>query len=161
MPFVSNPARDASDAIAGYVYQVYVTISHWLNLQSSEFLELERGEDLDAIRVSDDHLDDLRTLQQVRATAASLTLRSKNALTAIANFCEHRRSNPGHLLKFRYITTSSVGREQGWALKGSAIELWESVRAGELAGDDETNAVSAIRDFLRQCTRPDGVKTST
>lgn len=161
MEFVSNPARAAADAIGGYVYQVYVTISRWLDLQPSEFLELERGEDLDAIRVSDNHLDDLRTLQQVKATAATLTLRSKNALTAIANFCEHRRLNPGYLLKFRYITTSSIGREQGWALQGSAIEVWESVRAGELAGHDEANAVSAIREFLQRCTKPDGVKTST
>lgn len=161
MEFVSNPARDASDVIAGYVYQIDVTISHWLNLQPNELLELERGEDLDALQVSDNHLEDLRILEQVKATAASLTLRSTSALTAIANFCEHRRLNPNHTLKFRYITTSPVGRERGWKSQSAGIDLWESVRAGELAADDEAGAVSEIRDFLRGCAKPDGVKPST
>lgn len=161
MDFVSNPARDAADVIAGYVYQVYVTISHWLNLQPNELLELERGEDLDAVRVSDDHVEDLRTLQQVKATTTNLTLRSPNALTAIANFCEHRRLNPGLTLKFRYITTSRVGREQGWKLKNAAIELWESVRVGEIGEYDQTEAMVAIRRFLQGCTKPDAVQSST
>ncbi len=161
MEFVSNAARDASSSIAGYVYQVDVTISCWLNLQPNELLELERGEDLDAVRVSDNHSEDLRTLQQIKATGTSLTLRSTNALTALANFCEHRRLNPGHHLKFRYITTSPVGREKDWKPKSAAIELWESVRTGELAGDDASDAVSAIRGFLKGCKKPNGVQGST
>lgn len=161
MQFVSNTSRDASDVIAGYVYQVDVTISRWLNLQPDELLELERGEDLDILRVSDNHVEDLRILQQVKATAASLTLRSTNALTAIANFCEHRHLNPTHTLKFRYITTSSVARERGWRHQDGGIDLWESVRAGELLGDAEAEAVSEIRGFLRGCAKPDSVKPST
>lgn len=59
MNFISNPQRDASAVIASYVYQVIVTISRWLNLQPpNEVLELERGEDLDIVRVSDDHVGD-------------------------------------------------------------------------------------------------------
>lgn len=164
MRFQSNPARDASSAIAGYVYQIDVTILRWLNLQPNELLELERGEDLDVVRVSDDHDQDLRTLEQVKARAGVLTLRSTNALAALANFCEHRHTNPTHFLKFRYITTSRIGRERGWSLKNlksTVIELWESVRAGELDGDDQAAAVSAIRSFLRSCRKPGGVKPST
>jgi hypothetical protein len=48
--FIANPNRDASDTIAGFVYQVDVTLLRWLNLQSDEVLELERGEDIDIIQ---------------------------------------------------------------------------------------------------------------
>jgi hypothetical protein len=161
MDFISNPKRDASDVIAGYVYQVDVTVSRWLNLQPNELLELERGEDLDVVRFSDDHAQDIRTLEQVKKRAAPLTLRSVNALTALANFCEHRQKNPSHRLKFRYVTTSSIGRETGWTLEKTAIELWESVRTGELAGGDESAAILAIRGFVRGCEKPGGIKNST
>src|SRR5271156_6074110 len=107
--FKSNPNRDASSAIAGYVYQADVTVSRWLNLQPNEILELERGEDLDLVRVSEDHVKDLRILEQVKTGVAPLTLRSASALAALANFCEHRQKNPTHRLRFRYVTTSRIG----------------------------------------------------
>src|ERR1700733_4898496 len=103
MTFKSDPSRDASAVIAGYVYQVDVTIHRWINLQPNEVLELERGEDLDVVRISSDHAEDLRILEQVKLRTAALTLRSANALEALANFCEHRQSNPASRLNFRYI----------------------------------------------------------
>lgn len=161
MEFISNPRRDASSVIAGYVYQVDETISRWLNLEANETLELERGEDLDVIQVSDDHLNDLRTLEQVKVRASPLTLRSVGALEALANFCEHRQANPASRLKFRYVTTSRIGRESGWTEAVSGIELWGAIRAGELGVAEEGKAVSAIRIFLQNCKKPRATKTPT
>ncbi len=45
----SQPERDASDTIRGYVYQVLLTIKRWLDLQPGEVLELECGEDIDLL----------------------------------------------------------------------------------------------------------------
>lgn len=106
--FVANPNRDASDTIGGFVYQVDVTLLHWLGLQPGEILELERGEDIDVIQ---NWLKEgnLRTLEQIKRRASSLTLRSSEAITAVANFCEHKSLNPDAKLRFRYITTSKVG----------------------------------------------------
>jgi hypothetical protein len=47
--FILDPLRDASDVIAGFVYQIDLTIQRWLELKEDEILELERGEDLDLI----------------------------------------------------------------------------------------------------------------
>ncbi len=45
-----KPARDASPTIAGFVYQVTVTIQRWLTLSDNEHLEPEAGEDIDIVR---------------------------------------------------------------------------------------------------------------
>jgi len=41
MAFVTNPRRDASPTITGFVYQVNITILCWRELQEGEHLELE------------------------------------------------------------------------------------------------------------------------
>ena len=116
--FIANPNRDASDTIAGFVYQVDVTLLRWLNLQSDEVLELERGEDIDIIQKWLDG-GDLRTLEQVKRRSSSVTLRSADALAAIANFCEHKANNPSARLRFRFLTTGRTGKEKKWPLSGT------------------------------------------
>jgi hypothetical protein len=160
MPFVSNPKRDASASIAGIVYQVDVTIVRWLSLRTNELLELERGEDIDVVREGAPN-SAVRTLEQVKRRSPKLTLRSADALSALACFCEHRQVNPDQRLRFKFITTSELGEEQHWPLGGSAIEFWQSLRAGDLTDPELTEALSAIRRFLMTCEKPSKLNAST
>jgi hypothetical protein len=50
MDSLGRPGNDACATIAGFVYQVNVTIQHWLKLGPGEHLELEAGEDIDIVR---------------------------------------------------------------------------------------------------------------
>jgi hypothetical protein len=49
MEFNYNVDRDGYATIAGFVLQVDLTLLRWLNLDDSETLELECGEDIDAV----------------------------------------------------------------------------------------------------------------
>src|SRR5229473_590893 len=105
MSFVTNPRRDASPTITGFVFQVNVTILRWIELRDGEHLELEFGEDIDTVRDSNGGISaEKRLLEQIKVRSGrSLTLRSEEALEALSNFCTHRASNPTWSLKFRYI----------------------------------------------------------
>ena len=121
MDFVADPRRDASPAIAGFVYQVYVTILRWIELESDEALELERGEDIDLVPSEASATNErYRRLEQVRDTVRAPTLRSPEAIGAVVNYFHHCRSNPGLSLKFRFLTTARPGRERCWAAPGGA-----------------------------------------
>ena len=157
--FITNPNREASATIAGFVYQVDVTLFRWLNLQTDEILELERGEDIDTIQKWLDG-GDLRTLEQVKRRSSPLTLRSPDALAAIANFCEHRANNPTARLRFRFLTTGSTGKEQKWPLSATGIETWEALRHGQLSDKDRITAAHGIRSFLKDCPRPEKLSSS-
>src|ERR1019366_3941568 len=99
IPFVHNPAREASGAIAGYVYQVHVTILRWLGLASGEELDLERGEDIDVIQRHLATGAELRTMEQVKNLSEPVGLRSPSALASLVHFQGHRKANPTHKLK--------------------------------------------------------------
>jgi hypothetical protein len=145
--------RDAHATFAGFVFQVNVTILHWLKLLPGQHLELEAGEDIDLIQEAAAlGLNDLSRLQQVKQLRKKrLTLRSEDALEAIANFCEHRQSKPGQQQEFRFLTTTQARREQKWTGAGNGIETWEKVRAGHLRDEGRTTAIIAIKDFLVTC----------
>ena len=49
MSFVADPRRDAGPTIAGFFFQVNMSILRWLDLGPSQHLELEHGEDIDTI----------------------------------------------------------------------------------------------------------------
>ena len=156
MNFVTIPGRDAHATFAGLVFQVNVTILRWLKLQPEQHLELEAGEDIDLIqRVADTGAQDVRALEQVKQLRKRrLTLRSGDALEALANFCEHRRANPEENLTFRFLTTTNVGRERGWIGTVSAIETWEKVRSEPMEGCERAAAISEIHKLLVNCRRP-------
>jgi hypothetical protein len=99
--FVSDPLRDASDVIAGFVFQIDLTIQRWLELKDDEILELERGEDLDVIQLAGEDVPETRILEQMkRRSTSAISLKSGDALTAVAHFCEHRKNNPSVRLRF-------------------------------------------------------------
>jgi hypothetical protein len=50
MAYAEIPRRDASAEIRGFVFQVNLTILHWIELPSNGRLELERGEDIDTVQ---------------------------------------------------------------------------------------------------------------
>lgn len=159
MIFVTNPRRDASPTIAGFVFQVNLTILRWIELQEGEHLELERGEDIDTVQNGNDGITvEKRLLEQVKVRSGrSLTLRSEEALEALANFCSHRAANPAWNLKFRYVTTADSGVEQGWAGPDSGIETWTALQRGRYDDTTRCEAIAVLRTFLRSCARPERV----
>ena len=66
--FESNPRRDAWGTIAGFIFQVNMTIVRWLELQNGEVLELERGEDIDIVQteLEDGAINVDRVLEQTK-----------------------------------------------------------------------------------------------
>lgn len=104
MAFTPQPGRDAQPAIDGYVYQVIAIVLAWLNLAEGQHLELEAGEDFDLVeRVAVSEASDrARTVQQVHRRSRTITLRSPKTVSAIANFCAHRKTNPDAVLRFDF-----------------------------------------------------------
>lgn len=106
---VSDPARQAKDTFRGYIFQILRSILVWLDLGDDEKLFLEGAEDLDRI-------DDTGALtEQIKDTAGSgnITLRTASVVDAINNFWAHRMRNPSVTIRYRYVTTSCIGVEQG------------------------------------------------
>jgi hypothetical protein len=159
MAFVTNPRRDASSTIAGFVFQVNLTVLRWLELRDGEHLELERGEDIDTVKDNNRGISaETRLLEQIKARSGrSLTLRSEEALEALSNFCSHRAANPTCNLRFRYITTANNGVEQGWGRTDSGIETWTALQRGRYDDTNRCEAIAALRAFLRSCVRPEKV----
>jgi hypothetical protein len=155
---VTRPGNDAYATIAGFVFQVNLTILHWLQLSEGEYLELEAGEDIDLVRQAADEsgFEPERLFMQPKQhlSGGSLTLKSRDALESIANFCYHRRAYPDWKLRFRFITTLPVGKEQGWTANVSGIQTWEEIRQDHLNPKETQIALVAIRGFLRGCDRP-------
>jgi hypothetical protein len=154
--------RDAHATFAGFVFQVNVTILDWLKLQPGQHLELEAGEDIDLIQAAAAQgLEGAHLLKQVKQLRGKrLTLRSADALEAIANFCQHRSSSPGERLAFRFLTTTSASKERQWGGRDNGIVTWEKVRKGKILGDARKSAIGEIKAFLKNCTArvPKGVR---
>jgi hypothetical protein len=155
MAFATDPRRDASPTIAGFVFQVNLTILQWLELQDGQSLELECGEDIDVVEHGREDGRETRLLEQLKTRASrSVTLRSAEALEALSNYCNHRAENPDSNLSFRYITTANSGFEQGWNRAESGIETWTALRQGRYGELDRREAIAEIRAFLRSCEKP-------
>jgi hypothetical protein len=157
MDSLGRPGNDAYATIAGFVYQVNVTIQHWLKLGPGEHLELEAGEDIDIVRheAGESETDpEWLTIQLKQLSGSPLTLRNPKALEAVANFCCHRRTYPDWNIKFRFMTTLGIGKEQAWRPPGSAILAWEDIRRDQGPADRIAPTVEAIRQFLKSCDRP-------
>jgi hypothetical protein len=133
--FLAIPNRDAYATIRGFLYQAVLTIEAWLRLPVTEILELEAGEDIDwrflAENTISSRKDADRVLGQVKYRASELSLRSEISLASLVNFHQHRLSNPGLRLQFRFLSNAKIAQERGHihpsGLKG--IEIWESLSA--------------------------------
>ena len=164
-PFaISRQRRDATVVIRGYVYQVNTTLLKWIELEPDQWLELEAGEDIDALQKAVTNQNQVdRVLEAVKCRERNLTLRSPEALSALASFHEHRHSNPSLRLSFRYITNSSIGTENPAVTEVGTpgIHLWERIRTGLVTGKTKSAIISALRSFLKGSACPPELASET
>ncbi|HKP54939.1 MAG TPA: hypothetical protein VJ183_20075 [Chloroflexia bacterium] len=166
--FVTERDRDAWATIAGFVYQVDLTILRWLELGDGQYLELECGEDIDLITADlhgGAHSGQLgqRLLEQVKRYQSPISLRSRVALEALASAVEHLANNPGLDLAFQFTTTAAISREQPSPLPDRipAITAWHEVRAGTLTSDLQGRILQGIRAILTGASRPANLNENT
>lgn len=166
-PFTPRTNNDAFGAIRGFVNQVELTIERWITLRDDQFLELERGEDIDLISrtlVSLDGSEEAqkielhRVLEQVKHLQRPITLRSETVRAVLCNAFVHFHSHPGRSLSFRFTTTASIGQETGSSLPAGTpgILAWEAVR---LSANPmySSPSVGGIRALLDGAAKPAGV----
>lgn len=155
MAFVSNTARDAGPTIAGFFFQVNVSILRWLDLEPSQRVELECGEDIDTVESDGENSAEKRLLEQLKLRSGrSLTLRSVEALESLANYCVHVQQNPNAQLLGRYLTTAAIGVEADWTGTESGIATWQAIREGEYGEQFRSEAMQRLQSFLAQLPRP-------
>lgn len=133
----ADPRRQATDALRGYVYQVWQALHAWLELQDDQVLYLEGAEDFDVID------EDSGMPVQVKDTFGNITLRTQSVTDAISHFWQLRNMHRDKAIEFHFITRSSVGVEQGTPFgrgKGG-LALWQ-----ECHGDHDV--VRKLATFL-------------
>lgn len=158
--FAPIPGRDASAAIRGYLYQAERTVLAWLELDERTVLYCECGEDIDYLRLLPDSASVAhvvpRLLEQVKLRECrSLTLRSDEAVEAMANFLEVCEKNPGLRIRFRFFTNAAPGKEQGVVFPGGTggIEAWERLR-GSTDAQKAISLVQALRSLFASRSWP-------
>ena len=137
-PLNANPDRQANDSLRGYRYQILHSVNAWLDLAEDEILYLEGAEDLDILS------NDAATAVQVKDTQHNVTLRSQEVKDAINNYWELRANNPDSRVKFRLLTRSKIGTEQGnpFGTGKPGLQVWS-----RCSGDEAT--VTKISEFLQ------------
>jgi hypothetical protein len=157
--FQPLPNRDAWGTIRGFVYQVDITILRWLDLKGSERLALECGEDVDRVSPIIDTQEKIEYfLEQVKYRDRNITLRSSEAVEAIASFHAEKKLNPGLPLRFRFLSNASPGQEKPRLslTAPSGILLWSELQRNSLSPKDTETAVRGIRNLLQAVPRPEG-----
>ena len=137
-PINVNPNRQANHVLQGYYYQLCHTVNSWLDLADNDILYLEIAEDFDI------ESDGTFTATQVKHTQDNVTLRSQQVIDGINNYWELRTNNPNRRVKFRLLTKSKIGKEQGNSLETDkpGLEVWS-----RCSGDEA--AIEKISDFLQ------------
>ena len=164
-PLITTRDRDAHAVIAGFTYQIDLTLLKWLELNDGEFLYLESGEDFDTVGQqlfpkSCERPE--RILAQVKKRSGPVTLRSKEAVSALASFREHIVNNPNQSLFFRYVTNARVGKDRIHAQERIAlIPLWEKIRKRSLAASEIADSLLIIQSALSSVLRPKNISTKT
>jgi hypothetical protein len=163
--FTTPKDRDAWNAIRGYVYQIDLTIQRWLDLLPDQILELERGEDIDIVSRSllANSEERGRLLEQVKHRDSSLTLKKTEAIAAIANFIQHRQTNPTTDILFQFTTNTKVARERPCLMPNqmAAIEAWECLRLGEVEARNRDDVITGILQILRNARKPSDLDQDT
>ncbi|KOR36820.1 hypothetical protein AM228_10570 [Planktothricoides sp. SR001] len=158
--------RDAWSTIRGYVYQVDLTIQRWLYLEPNQILEIERGEDIDIVTtalIAGSEEERNRLLEQVKHREKSLTLRTPEAIAAIANFLDHCQTNPRAEIIFQFTTNTKVGKERPSPLPKQipAIEAWELLRSGKVEEENRSKLITGIREILKSVKKPGDLHENT
>ena len=137
-PIKADSKRQATASIEGYRYQILHSVNAWLDLADNDILYLEVAEDFDI------ESDGTFTATQVKHTQDNITLRSQQVIDGINNYWELRTNNPDRRVKFRLLTKSKIGKEQGNSLGTDkpGLEVWS-----RCSGDEAT--IEKISDFLQ------------
>lgn len=155
--FTSIPNRDAHAAIRGFSYQAILSVKAWVELGSSELLQLECGEDIDWVSLlSSNRAEDVnRTVGQIKYRVKRLTLRSPEAVMSVFRYWQHLKGNPNLRLQFRFISNADYGTERGNKHPSglSGIELWHSLLLPLTEGQLHDRAAH-IRSVLLATIKP-------
>jgi hypothetical protein len=122
---VPDPKRQAVASLDGYAYQIWHSVLEWLSLGESEELELEGNEDIDRLA------PDRATTIQVKKTDGSgaISLRSGDVVDAINNFWSAKGRNPDRPFRMRFLSTSSVAKEQGGHFGSErGLDVWRAAQ---------------------------------
>ena len=130
--------RQAHNSLRGYLYQIWHSVNAWLHLAEDEILFLEGAEDFDTVS------DDTATAVQIKDTQHKITLRSQEVNDAINHYWELRTSHSHLSVKFRLLTRSEIGVEQGnpFGTGNPGLQVWS-----RCSGDEES--IKKISDFLQ------------
>jgi hypothetical protein len=101
-----DPAREAIDALKGYVYQMYQSALAWIELEPEEFLFLEVTEDYAVAAAG------ALNAVQVKETEHNVTINSDDIVASIDSFVDLRLKNPELQVRLRHLTTSRIGKEK-------------------------------------------------
>lgn len=163
--FVTIRDRDAWATIRGYVYQVDQTIHSWLNLQPSQVLELERGEDIDVVFGTIDLSgeEQSRLLEQIKYLDKNITLRTPQVLEALASFHEHLVHNPSINLSLAFVTNSepTVERPSPMPKGKPGIVIWRELCSGSIHEKERRAALRGIRAVLSTAVKPENLRPET
>ena len=134
----TNPKRQAHAQLRGYLYQIWHSVDAWLDLANDEVLYLEGAEDFDKIS------GDTATAVQVKDTRHKITLRSQEVIDAINHYWELQNNHRDMSVKFRFLTRSQIGVEQGSPFGKSqpGLNVWRRC-SGEEAD------ITKISEFLQ------------
>ena len=134
----TNPKRQAHAQLRGYLYQIWHSVDAWLDLANDEVLYLEGAEDFDKIS------GDTATAVQVKDTRHKITLRSQEVIDAINHYWELQDNHRDMSVKFRFLTRSQIGVEQGSPFGKSqpGLNVWR-----RCSGDEA--AITKISEFLQ------------
>lgn len=123
-----DTSRQAISTLRGYAYQLYESALAWTALAEHEFLFLEVAEDY-AVATAD-----AINAVQVKATSASITLNSSDAVETINAFFKLSKENPEKRVVLQHLTTAKIGSERNNAdriLGRPGLEYWIAVQSGE------------------------------
>ncbi len=140
MALQADAKRQAVASIRGYAYQVALTALAWLELDVAELIIVEGAEDFDRLGHEDE-------LNQAKAVASNLTLRSAEILDGIQNFWNAIDGNPGRKLRYRFLSTAAAGTEQGRPFPMPGLSFWQSIKNSD-ANADRALDCRSIADFL-------------
>lgn len=120
--FKTDPKRDATASIRGYVYQAYQSVLAWIQLKENEILVLEGSEDFDI------HRGYSVTTTQVKDVSVNLTLRSQSVIDALNNYWTCGEKNSDYDIFMHFLTTAEAGQEQGapFGLGHKGLEYWHN-----------------------------------
>ena len=154
-PLKANSKRQAHAQLRGYLYQIWHSVNAWLDLADNEVLYLEGAEDFDILS------DDTDIAVQVKSTQRNITLSSQDVIDAINHYWELQADNPERRVKFRFLTTSKIGKETRSSFeKGhSGLEVWSHCSGDETAIvkiskflQSERKISSKVTDFLKKAS---------